>query len=179
MVTRFANWGADNGCYARPASFTMPLYLAWLERMRPAAASCLFATAPDVVGDARATWERSAPTFAAIRSAGYNAALVAQNGIEEMDVAWSEFDALFLGGDTAWKLSDHARAITREAKRRGMWVHMGRVNSLRRLEIAVDFGCDSVDGNFLGFGPDANLPRMLSWLDTLRDAPRFDLWGRS
>ncbi len=88
-------------------------------------------------------------------------------------------DALFLGGDTEWKLSDHARAIAGEAKRRGLWVHMGRVNSLRRIEIAVDFGCDSVDGNFLGFGPDANLPQLLHWLETLHGQPRFDLWGKS
>jgi hypothetical protein len=37
----------------------------------------------------------------------------------------------------------------RDARRRGKWVHMGRVNGLRRLRIALDFGVDSVDGTFL------------------------------
>ena len=51
-----------------------------------------------------------------------------------------------------------------------MWVHMGRVNSARRLKIADEFGCDSADGNFLGCGPDKNLPRMMRWFDQLRGA---------
>ncbi len=159
--------------------FVLADYLAWLEKFSEHAGRCAFATAPDVVADAAATWERSLPVFAEIRRRGFKAALVAQNGIEDMDVAWGEFDALFLGGDTAWKLSDHARAVAGEAKRRGLWVHMGRVNSMRRIEVAVDFGCDSVDGNYLGFGPDANLPKLLRWLDQLASAPRFNIWSRA
>lgn len=95
--------------------------------------------------------------------------------MEDMDVDWSRFDAIFIGGDTAWKLSSSAQSICQEAKRRGKWVHMGRVNSLRRLEIAEAFGCDSVDGNYLGFGPDTNIPKLLSWLDRLRAAPMLGL----
>lgn len=166
-VRPFRVWAADNGCYAQGEAFQLDAYLAWLRSFRPIAARCVFATAPDVVADAKKTWARSAPTFAPIRAAGYKAALVAQNGIEDMDVAWGEFDALFLGGDTRWKLSAAAQDVTREAKRRGLWVHMGRVNSFRRLEIAQRFGCDSVDGNFLGFGPDKNLPELVGWLDRL------------
>jgi hypothetical protein len=163
-VEPFRHWGADNGCFAQPHKFTMSGYLAWLRRMLPIANRCHFATAPDVVGDAAATWERSRPTLPQLRAAGYRAALVAQNGLEDMDVAWSEFDALFIGGDDAWKLSACAHSLVGEAKRRGKWVHMGRVNSLRRLQIAADFGCDSADGNFLAWGPDQNLPRLLRWL---------------
>lgn len=44
------------------------------------------------------------------------------------------------------------------------WVHMGRVNSKKRLDTARAMGCDSVDGTYLTFGPDTNLPRLLSWL---------------
>ena len=29
---------------------------------------------------------------------------------------------------------------------RGKWVHMGRVNSTRRIRYAASIGCDSVDG---------------------------------
>jgi hypothetical protein len=170
-VRPFKNWAADNGCFTRGDAFSLSGYLAWLDKMKPLAASCLFATAPDVVADAQKTWDRSSPTFVEIRARGFGAALVAQNGIESMDIQWSLFDALFIGGDTEWKLSSASADVCREAKRRGMWVHMGRVNSLRRLEIAESFGCDSVDGNYLGFGPDTNLPKLLSWLDTLRRRP--------
>ena len=52
-----------------------------------------------------------------------------------------------------------------EAKRRGLATHMGRVNSGRRFRLARDVGYDSADGTFLAFGPDANLPRLLSWIE--------------
>lgn len=32
-------------------------------------------------------------------------------------------------------------------------------------------GCHSVDGTFLTFGPDVNLPRLMSWLDDAEAAP--------
>ena len=172
-VAKFPTWAADNGCFTRPERFSMPWYLGWLERMRAIADRCLFATAPDVVSDAVATWARSEPTFEAIRAAGYKVALVAQNGIEDLDLDWDRFDAIFLGGDTEWKLSACAQSVVSEAKRRGKWAHMGRVNSQKRLEIAWDFGCDSVDGNYLGFGPDTNIPRLFGWLE--RAEPR--LWA--
>jgi hypothetical protein len=160
-------WAADNGCYAQGAKFRMDAFMAWLTKFSELAPSCLFATAPDVVADAKATWARSMPAFGPIRAAGYKVALVAQNGIEDMDLDWSAFDAVFLGGDTRWKLSAAADGVAREAKRRGRWVHMGRVNSFKRLEVAQRFGCDSVDGNYLGFGPDANLPRLVRWMERL------------
>jgi hypothetical protein len=176
-VKQFDQWGADNGCFTQGALFNMTAYLSWLTKMSPLAERCHFATAPDVVADAEKTWARSEPTFEAIRGAGYPVALVAQNGIESMDVEWNRFDAIFLGGDTDWKLSSCAQSVVAEAKRRGKWAHMGRVNSLRRLEIAAQFGCDSVDGNYLGFGPDLNIPKLLSWLERLCSAPVFNFGG--
>jgi hypothetical protein len=120
--------------------------------------------APDVVPDAAATLERSLPWLPRIRALGMPAALVAQNGQESLPVPWSEFDCLFIGGDTAWKLGAAARELAGEAKARGKWVHMGRVNSERRIRYAAAIGCDSVDGTYLRFGPDRLLPDVLAWL---------------
>lgn len=157
-----ATWAADNGCFGKgyPGD---EKWLAWLASRPYDRAKCIFATAPDVVGDAAATLARSAPHLPTIRALGYPAALVAQDGLEDRDIPWDTFDVLFIGGSTEWKLSAAAAAITREAKRRGKWVHMGRVNSARRWGYAEHIGCDSVDGTFLVFGPDANLPRLRSW----------------
>ncbi len=80
---------------------------------------------------------------------------------------WDDFDALFVGGSTEWKLSGSARELVREARARGKSTHMGRVNSLRRLRYAESIGCDSADGTYLIFGPDVNLPRLLGWLGVL------------
>ena len=144
-------WAADNGRYASPQDYSDDKYLAWLAKMP--AESCLFATAPDVVGDAAATLAMSAPMLAPIRAAGYPVALVAQDGLESLDVPWADFDVLFIGGSTVWKLGDAAAELAREAKQCGKWVHMGRVNSRSRMVYAESIGCDSADGTTLRFEP--------------------------
>lgn len=155
-------WAADNGCFST-RYVGDEAWLAWLARLAGHADRCLFATAPDVVGDAAATLTRSAPHLPAIRALGYPAALVAQDGLEDLEVPWDAFDALFIGGTTTWKEGAAAAALVAEANRRGKWVHMGRVNSRRRWSYAEHIGCDSVDGTFLAFGPDQNLIRLAGW----------------
>lgn len=160
-------WCADNGVYGKG----WPGYAAWYCWLRDHPADrtrCLFAVAPDVVGDAAATLTRSVPWLPAIRAAGYPAALAAQDGLEHLNVPWGAFDVLFLGGTTAWKLGPAARRLTAEASRRGLPVHMGRVNSLRRLRYAAAIGCTSADGTYLIFGPDVNLPKTLGWVRDIR-----------
>ena len=161
-------WVADNGCFGKNYVGDEQ-YLAWLSKMQPQAGRCWFAVAPDVVGDAKATLKRSAPFLPLIRALGYRVALAAQNGLEDLTVPWDDFDVLFIGGDTAWKLGPAARALAAEAIARGKDVHMGRVNSLRRYRYAEAIGCTSVDGTFLAFGPDVNLPELLSWVGNVRD----------
>lgn len=150
-------WAADNGCFTQPEAYSDEAYLGWLAKMLPYRAQCLFATAPDVVGDAVLTLKRSLPVLHKIRDAGYPAALIGQDGMTPDDVPWSMVDCIFLGGTTEWKLSESAAALARAAKQRGLWVHMGRVNSTRRMLIAKRMGCDSVDGTALVFRPTQRL----------------------
>jgi hypothetical protein len=156
----------DNGCFGKGYPGDSG-FLDWLRR-RSYLEYCVFATAPDVLGDAVATLARSTPFFDKIRSLGYRVAFVAQNGLEDLTVPWSDFDALFVGGDTAWKLGEPAAELVAEANRRGKWTHMGRVNSWNRFWYARLIGCDSVDGTYLVFGPDVNLPKVLGWLDRIQ-----------
>lgn len=160
-------WCADNGCFGKgyPGD---EKWLAWLAKHSVDADTCLFATAPDVVGDAVATLARSAPWLPKIRELGYPAALVAQDGLENLVIPWDTFDVLFIGGSTEWKLGPEARAIVQQAKLRGKHVHMGRVNSQKRFRYAASIGCDSVDGTYLVFGPDKNLPKLRKWIDDLQ-----------
>lgn len=162
-------WCADNGCFGK--GFNESAWWAWLQSHAADADTCAFATAPDVVGDAAATLERSRPWLPKIRALGYPAAFVIQDGQENLAVPWDEFDVMFIGGSTAWKLGTHARTLVAEAKRRNVHVHMGRVNSLRRYRYAEAIGCDSVDGTFLVFGPTTNLPRLMRWLRDLAERP--------
>jgi hypothetical protein len=173
-----ALWCADNGCgpgrHGIGAGYPGDeAFLTWLAHLAAdpadpgALAACRFAVAPDVVADAAATLARSAPFLPAIRDLGYPVALVAQDGLEDLQVPWDDIDALFIGGSTEWKLGQHAHRLGAEAKRRGKWLHMGRVNSARRFAIAELLGCDSVDGTYLTYGPDTNLPDVLTWSNSL------------
>jgi hypothetical protein len=152
---------ADNGCFGKGYPGDAKWW-AWLQTLP--ADRTVFAVAPDVVGDATATMARSQPWLAKIRSLGMPAAFVAQDGLEALTVPWDEFDVLFIGGTTEWKLGRHARQIVKDAKAHGKWVHMGRVNSLQRLRYADAIGCDSADGTYISFGPDLNLPDVLGWV---------------
>jgi hypothetical protein len=165
-------WCADNGCFSD--RFDEAKWWKFLTDNASDSASCLFAVAPDVVGDAQATLERSLPWLPKIRALGYPAAFVAQDGCETVGLPWDEFDCLFIGGSTEWKLGPHARAVIAEARHRGKWVHMGRVNSEKRYRYAHALGCDSADGTFLTFGPDKNLPRLKTWLRSV-DQGALDL----
>lgn len=158
-----AEWCADNGCFSAGYPGEGPWW-SWLRsKVASSVGPCAFAVAPDVVGDARATLGRSLPWLHRIRSLGVPAAFVLQDGA--WFVPWDEFDVLFIGGSTEFKLGAAAREFTAEALTEGKAVHMGRVNSKKRLQYASDIGCSTADGTFIAFGPDVNLPKMLRWLE--------------
>lgn len=160
-LTRMA-WAADTGCFAAPEKHVDDDYLDFLDR-KPRA-TCLFATAPDVLADAEATWQRSRSMLIQIRELGFPAALVFQDGIEHMPIQWESFDAAFMGGSLPWKLGPVCYELGIEAKRRGKHLHWGRVNSLRRLFRARKARADSADGTYIKFAPDLLLPRMQRWV---------------
>ena len=108
-----------------------PAYIKWI-------------TAPDKVANAEITLDLFDRWYPRIRHLPL--ALVGQDGMEDKELPWSHFDCFFIGGSTRWKLSDTARSLAIEAKRRGKRLHMGRVNSNMRLRYAYDLGCDTVDG---------------------------------
>jgi hypothetical protein len=195
----FPIWAADNGCYGKGYPGDVG-YLNWLVRHKPHADRCLWATAPDVVGDAAATLKRSKPLMPIIRAIGYRVAFIAQNGIDLRRVPWEDFDALFIGGAaecrpcryirppgmakiikrcpicsgrfSEWKLGPEAAAAAVEARARGKAVHMGRVNSAKRILYAASLGCATADGTFLTFGQDTNIERAYVWLDHLNGNAR-------
>jgi hypothetical protein len=173
-------WALDSGVVklvdGRPVTdpaWSPERYYDMLERYQDVP-GCLFACVPDVVADlagTQAMWGRwwSGPT-----RMGYRPAWVAQDGCWYIP---RPAEALFIGGSTAWKLGPQARALAALAKRHGLWVHMGRVNSAQRMRFALEIGCDSVDGTFLAYGPDQNLPRLLRYLRQVNTQP--SLWDLS
>jgi hypothetical protein len=163
----------DNGCFSRPDLYSDDTYLRWLDtRNRD---GCLFATAPDVVGDWVRTIERSYAVLPRIRDLGFPAAFIAQDGIPPAWIAWGEFDVLFVGGSTTWKLSEDAFALPKLAHAHGKKIHLGRVNSEIRYRAARAAGYDSADGTMLAYGRTVNWERVRGWLDDAVRQPALGL----
>lgn len=158
-----AVWAVDNGCFTGryPGD---DAYLDLLDQLAPHRDRCLFVAAPDVVGDAATTLARFPDMAARIRARGWPVALVGQDGMEHLPVPWDDLDWLFVGGSTEWKLGRGAIDLIRQAQAHGKRVHVGRVNSARRFARFASLDCDTADGTFLAFGPDANAPRLRGWL---------------
>ena len=147
-LTNYKNWGGlfaiDNGGFS---GFDALRFGRMLERNREHAKDCLFVAVPDVVANARRTLElfNMRHEMAWIPSI-YPVALVAQDGIESLEIPWSYFDAIFIGGGDPWKDSTHAKDVVRTAKILGKHVHVGRVNSPKRFKVFHDLGADTCDG---------------------------------
>lgn len=165
----------DNGCFAHPITPGSVNEARWLRRLdRMPRDGCLFAVLPDVAyHEARRADDPAGGTLDLfehyrdrIKAMGFPVALALQNGQENLPMPWAETDAVFIGGDTPWKLSHHALYLAMAAKDHGLWVHMGRANSLRRFRRAAEMQVDSADGNFLRW-PTTNGPRLLAMLDGL------------
>lgn len=150
-------WAADNAAFS---GFDGASFVRMLDRItgKP---GCLWVACPDVVCDAVATLDLFPLWRAELVRRGLPVALVAQNGMERMEMPWSYFDCLFVGGDDGFKDGPAAAWLVRAAKRRHKIVHVGRVNTMRRVEMCVRLGADSFDGTGINRGPDINLPKML------------------
>ena len=134
----------DNGCYSGfdERKFSKMLNMA---KIFQGDLDLMWVAAPDVVGDAGATntlfqeWRDALTDF--------RVAYDGQEGAEELDVPFAAFDCLFIGGSTDWKLSESARDLIGHAKQLEKTVHVGRVNSEKRLKYCYRLGVDTVDGS--------------------------------
>jgi len=154
-------WIADTGCFGNGYPGDRE-WLEWLDG-KPDKHNCLFATAPDVICDAKATLKRSAPMLPVIRELGCQPAFVIQNGITPGLVPWDERPVIFIGGDDEFKTSREARRIVDMALADELEAHMGRVNTKGRLLDAARMGCSTADGRTLALFP-ASLGPVTRWL---------------
>lgn len=140
---RFA---CDNGAFGKKG-FDRNGFRAMLRKHDARRKLCRFVAVPDVVASARRTLE--AFRHWQYELTGWPLALVAQDGIEDLDIPWSQIAAVFIGGSTQFKLSTHAADVIRTAKICDKWVHAGRVNTPGRFEYFESLGADSIDGTGL------------------------------
>lgn len=187
----------DNGCGPRqdgtPGALDEATWLAMcqeasrlhtIERLRAGTSvrsPLLWAVCPDAVGDAAETLRLWRWYHHQLRALGLPAAFVAQDGAEALPIPWAKLTCLFLGGSTVYKESEAARQLLCQAKRHGKLIHVGRVNSERRLRLFDDLGrdahgvpyaIDSLDGTQFSMFPNRYIPR---WAERLRPSARSPL----
>ncbi|MEJ7871737.1 MAG: hypothetical protein WKF67_05725 [Rubrobacteraceae bacterium] len=156
-------YGIDTGLFGPRNDFDLSTYLRKLDTLPRD--TCLLVTAPDVFGDGAATLRMSLDVLPRIRALGFPAAFVAQPGVPEYP--WDDFDCLFMGGPDEFKQTV-GQVLLEEAKRRGKWCHIGRVNSTVRYLWAREQGYDSADGTHIAFCPTVNAKRVMSWVTSAR-----------
>lgn len=141
-----APWAIDNGAFA---AFDAEGFMALLAREEHHRERCLFVTAPDVVSSARRTLEVFEHWKGKL--AGWPIALACQDGQEHLPIPWKEIAAVFIGGSTSWKCSQHAAHIIKAAKALGKWAHVGRVNDpvrWKHFEERLPAPVIGVDGDY-------------------------------
>lgn len=157
-------WAMDNGAFA---GFDAGAFMRMLERFH-GRKGCRFVAAPDVVADAHSTLAQWPFWSGVIRGVGFIPALVLQDGMLASEVPWKELGAVFVGGSTEWKLGPQARDLMAYAKARGLWVHVGRVNSGSRIRLMGLQGADSFDGTGYSMFPATNIPKGLAWIEAAK-----------
>lgn len=157
-------WAVDNGAFRgfQPDKFRVLLWKA-------KGPGLLWVVCPDVVCNARLTLFNFDVWLPELNEAGVPIAFVAQDGQENLDLPVEKFDCLFIGGSTKFKLSQAAGDLAQEAKMNGKMVHMGRVNSRKRMETAMSMGCDSVDGSSLSMFGDKYIRKFCEWSRALEN----------
>jgi hypothetical protein len=143
-----AIWAMDNGRFSKGGvnlKWTQGKWEAMLKRYQ-SIPGCKFCVVPDVPFNAAETLELFYEYAPIVKSYGYPLAICTQDTMIPDDIPWSQISAVFIGGSDDHKLGAEAVAIMLEAKRRGVWVHVGRVNTYRLLWKAHDAGAESCDG---------------------------------
>lgn len=158
-VKHFDSIGIDNGMFTQAGQrnfswgkFKKMVKFAMAQVQAGYLDSFQFFAIPDQPMDWAATlrkFKEHAKDVQELRSIGAPAALVVQNGATVDQIPWGDIDAIFIGGDDKWKTGPEAKEITKHAQSLGKAVHMGRVNTRQRMDVASSWGVDTADGTHL------------------------------
>ena len=136
-------FGIDNGAFSR---FDNLKFQRLLEREKENVGRCKFVAVPDIVSNGRRTLEIF-KTHCNFVSNVWPIAMVAQDGIEDMEIPWWSMQAIFIGGGDPWKDSKAVADIVKTALILGKHVHVGRVNTIKRFRWFHDLGAHTCDGS--------------------------------
>ena len=154
---------ADNGAFSGldAEAFTLMLLRYWQEGVK-----LDWVAVPDVVGNASETFRLYGKWEPIVRGFNFPRSLVLQDGMNFHDwlVYRKDVDGVFIGGSSDFKLSRFVQTVVSDARSLGLPVHMGRVNSMKRIRYAIDIGCTSCDGSGFSKWPDTRIPLAIRWI---------------
>lgn len=131
----------DNGVFAKGDAWDADTFLHMLDGMQIDGVRPRWVLVPDVVADREQTlakWQEWAPRLR--RYYGWPLAFAVQDGMTVEDVP-ADADVVFVGGSTRWKWQTVALWCAHFPR-----VHVGRVNTERRLWQCARLGAESCDG---------------------------------
>ena len=119
----------------------------FLELLRKHGASADWAVLPDIVAGGAQSLALSVAWRDRVLAHSKQVLLAVQDGMKPADVAQhlGPRVGVFVGGSTEWKLAT-LRQWGEMGQRLGVWVHVGRVNTVRRILRCVRAGVASIDG---------------------------------
>jgi len=141
-------------------------FYTFLRRVKESGTTPLFVTVVDAPYDAARTRELYPKHQRHLREIwpGMRAAMAVQDGMTFADLDMIEGPGcVFIGGSTEWKWKT-MRGWVEEAKRRGLWSHVARVNTIKRIRQCVDAEAETSDGTGIWRGDKKQLRGVLDGL---------------
>jgi hypothetical protein len=148
LRTEGMRYALDNGAWSafvQQQPFDEAAFLVALEKLGEGADWIVL---PDIVAGGSASLDFSLKWKERLRGMPTRMLIAVRNGMQIDDVASLLCPAvgIFIGGTTEWKeVTAHAWGSL--ARRRHCHLHVGRVNSARRIRICAAAGADSFDGS--------------------------------
>jgi hypothetical protein len=164
-------YALDNGAWSAFTQGRPFDEVAFAKALRVMGAGADWSVVPDIVAGGRASLDLSLRWLRRVLDETPVAMLAVQDGMQTADVCGfvGPRVGLFVGGSTAWKLSTMSDwAIL--GRERGAWVHVGRVNTARRISACQVAGVTSFDGTSV-----SRFAKTLRPLDAARRQMAFTL----
>lgn len=143
----FDRWALDNGAWSafqQGKSFDEDAFSRAIDRVGEGAD---WVVLPDIVAGGMASLDLSLKWLDRLRGFPERALIAVQDGMSVDDVRdyLGPMVGLFIGGSTPWKLAT-LDAWSALARRKQCYLHVGRVNSLKRINACAQVGANSFDG---------------------------------
>ncbi|NVL48706.1 hypothetical protein F2S72_01690 [Pseudomonas syringae pv. actinidiae] len=152
----FDNWCLDNGAWSafrQGKPFDEDAFARAIDKVGEGAD---FVVLPDIVEGGMASLDLSLKWLDKMSGFSERVLIAVQDGMTVDDVRChlGPMVGLFIGGSTQWKLAT-LDAWSALARRKGAYLHVGRVNSLKRITACAQVGANSFDGTSIISFPDS------------------------